>query len=135
MELSTKQKTILIGVLIAIVVVSLVAFAVAAYTMTAPNSDPLNVNPTPTPSPTPSPTPVPIATLSKVTLSASTLYVGEQVTLSTTVSDLTQGMVVNFFNNNNAAVGSATTDSNGVASTSITPPIGTWTYYATATHP
>ena len=134
MESSTKKKTIILAILITLIVVASISVVIAAYTMTSPVSDPLIVNPTPTPAPTPSPTPVPLASLSKVATSVTTLYIGNTVVLSTTVSDSTAGIVVNFFNQNNAAVGTATTNAEGLASTTITPPLGTWTYYATASH-
>lgn len=100
--------------------------------MTSPISPPATVNPTPTP--TPSPTPV-LATLSIVTIDKTSLTVGESLTLSTAVSDGTPNLPVAFYDQNNLAVGTDLTDSSGIATVTIQPPIGTWTYYATATHP
>ena len=134
MTLSTKQKTIVVGILISVIAISLISVAIAAYAMTSPVSDPLIVNPVPTPTPTPSPTPVPMASLSKVTFPTSQIYVGNSTTLTTIVDDGTIGLVVTFYNNQNVTVGATITDSFGVASITISPPQGTWTYYATASH-
>ena len=130
MKLNDKLKA---AVIIAVVVSLIVAgVALAAYTMTSPSSNPLTVtDPTPTPSPTPEPI---AATLSKIELSVPTITVGEEVTLSTTVSDSTPDITVTFFNNGDGVVGTAITDTSGIASLTITPPLGTWTYYATAQH-
>lgn len=112
-------------IIIAVVALALVAgIATAAYVMTAPMSDDITVNPPGSP-----------ATLSKVTSSAYTLTAGETITLTTTVSDGTQGINVTFLNQNGVSVGTAVTDESGTASVTITPPEGTWSFYATATHP
>ena len=130
MKLNDKIKA---AIIIAVVTTLIVAgVALAAYTMTSPSSDPLTVT-DPTPSPSPTPPPVD-ATLSKVTLSVTTITVGESVTLSTTVSDATPDLTVTFFNNGAGIVGTAITNATGIASLTITPPLGTWTYYATAQH-
>lgn len=116
-----KNTKILIAVLALALVVGIAA---AAYVMTAPMSDDITVNP-----------PGTQATLSKVTSSTYTLTEGASITLSTTVSDGTQGINVTFLNQNGVSVGTAVTDNTGTASVTITPPEGTWSFYATATHP
>lgn len=114
-----------LNIIIAVVALALVVgIAAAAYVMTAPMSDDITVNPPGAP-----------ATLSKVTSSTYTLTEGESITLSTTVSDGTQGINVTFLNQNGVSVGTAITDATGVATLTITPPEGTWSFYATATHP
>jgi hypothetical protein len=75
------------------------------------------------------------ATLSAVTVSSINIVVGDNLTLSTTVSDATTGLTVTFYNQNSIAVGTAVTNSLGTASLTIQPPVGTWSFYATATHP
>lgn len=130
-----KKKALLVFVAVAVFAASLITVAVAAYTMTAPTSDPSTTNPTPSPSPTPSPTPVPQATMSKVTVTPSVAYIGETKQVTTTVSDLTPGITVTFYNNDDVAVGAAITNAQGTATITIQEPIGTWTYYATAVHP
>lgn len=124
--------------LIALLLVALiVAIAAAVYTMNSDPSDTVIVSPTPTPTASPSPTPTqqPQATLSKVSVSTTMLTVGGSLTLSTTVSDSIVGLTVNFYNQNNDLVGSAVTDGTGKATLTITPPVGSWSYHATAEHP
>jgi hypothetical protein len=130
----TRKQTLIIFV-VATALTLLIVGAAASYLMVAPASDPVTVlSPTPSPSPSPSPTPLP-ASMSKVQVAPTTLYLGNTVTLSTTVNDASAGIVVNFYNNLDAAVGSTTTSATGLASITITPPQGVWTYYATAQHP
>jgi hypothetical protein len=122
--------------LIALLLVALiVAIAAAVYTMNSDPSDTVIVNPTPTASSSPTPTQQPQATLSKVSVSTTMLTVGAQLTLSTTVSDGTPDLTVTFYDQENTAVGSAVTDSTGKATLTITPPVGSWSYHATAEHP
>jgi hypothetical protein len=124
--------------LIALLLVALVvAIAAAVYTMNSDPSDTVIVSPTPTPTASPSPTPTqqPQATLSKVSVSTTMLTVGAQLTLSTTVSDGTPDLTVTFYDQENTAVGSAVTDATGKATLTITPPVGSWSYHATAEHP
>lgn len=122
MKLSKIQTALII-----IAVLALVSLAAAAYIMQSPDSDDVTVNPTPTPTAT--------AALSKVAVNATTLYVGDYLRLSTTVSDATAGLTVTFHNNNGVVVGTAFTNSAGTATLTIQPPVGTWSFYATAEHP
>jgi hypothetical protein len=133
MDLSTLKQPQTI-IVIGLVILLLTGIATAAYLMTAPDSAPVTVNPTPTPSPTPSPTPIPQATLSQVQTNVTSMYVGDKLRLTTTVSDGTAGLIVNFYEKSGAAVGSATTNATGTATLTITPAVGSWVYYATATH-
>ena len=126
------NQTIKAAIIVIAVASLLVGGVYAATLLTSPSSDPVTVNATPTP--TPSPTPIPVG-LSKVTVNTQTLTVGEQLTISTTISNATPDLIVNFYNQNNAAVGSAVTDALGTATLNLTPPIGTWTYYAQTSLP
>lgn len=112
-------------ILVAVALFALVAtVAAAGYLMISPSSDDVTVNPLPIK-----------ATLSKPALSDTILTVGDSLTLTTTVSDATAGITVSFFNQNDVEVGTAVTDATGTATITITPPEGTWSFYATATHP
>jgi len=126
-----NQKLIgylIIGVVAAALVAGVVA---AAYLMRSPNTSDIIVEPTPSPSPTPSPAPAEL----QLTPNKTTLTVGETLTLTATVSDGTSGLTVTFYNQNDDPVGTATTNTDGVATLNLIPQIGTWQYYATATHP
>ncbi len=105
----------------------------AGYLMTSNNSPQVVVNPTPTPSPTPTPTPVP-ATMS-LTVSTTSLMVGQNLVVNATVSDKTPNILVNFFTQDNVSVGTAYTNAQGVATLNLQPPVGNWFFHATATHP
>jgi hypothetical protein len=134
--MNQKTKTILLAVVIIAALVTITTVA-ALITMRAPDSPDLTVNPEATPTPTPTPAP---PELSQVTLSVSTITVGQSVTLSTTVNYGTPGITVTFFNQNDVAVGAAVTDSTGKAQITITPPLvdgvaTTWSFYATGSHP
>lgn len=120
-----KKSEAIICALLLVVIVGCVA---ATYIMTSPSSPDVTVNPSPTPTPQQ-------ATLSAVTASPLILTVGDTLTLSTTVSDATAGLTVTFYNQNNVAVGQAATNIQGTATLQIQPPEGTWSFYATATHP
>lgn len=120
MKLSKIQTALII-----IAVLALASLGAAAYIMQSPDSDDVTVNPTPTPT----------ATLSKVAVNATSLYVGDYLCLSTTVSDASSGLTVTFHNNNGVVVGTAFTNSAGTATLTIQPPLGTWSFYATAEHP
>jgi hypothetical protein len=131
MKKSTKILLTL-GILLAI---AIPVVAATGYLMTAPASDNTTVNPSTSPSPSPSPSPVP-ATLSKVTVSTQTLTVGQSLTITTTVSDHTAGIIVTFTAvTGGATVGTATTDNTGLASLTFQPPVGQTRYAATAVHP
>ena len=106
-----------------------ISLAAASYLITAPQSDPVTVNPTPTPPPE--------ATLSKVQVSATTIEVGDELTLTTTLSDHTAGLTVSFYIvGTDDYVGDAATDASGVASLTIAAQqAGTFRFYATAEHP
>lgn len=75
------------------------------------------------------------ATLSAPTVSSIAINVGDNLTLTTTLSDGLSGVNVTFFNQNDVVVGTAVTDSAGVATLTIQPPLGTWSFYAQAEHP
>jgi hypothetical protein len=79
--------------------------------------------------------PQPAATLSAVTLSTTSITVGEPVTLSTTISDGLNGLSIDFYNQNGVKVGSATTNAAGTASLTINPTAGLWVYHANTFHP
>jgi hypothetical protein len=117
------------------VVALLVGVAAAVYVMNAPASPTVTVNPSPSPSPSPSP--VPAASLSQVQVSDTDIVVGDELTLSTTVSDHTEGIVVTFkIQADNTVVGTATTGPTGTATLTITAnTAGTYNFIATATHP
>jgi len=134
---SARKQAIIIGLVIAILVISIAAVA-AVYTMTSPNSDPLTVDPaaTPTPSPSPTVTQPPQATLSKVVISSYHVVAGQNFTLSTTASDGVVGMDVNFYASDGTPMGTVKTNPSGTA-TLTTTVNAQWygTFYATATHP
>jgi hypothetical protein len=136
-----KKKSLVLAVVIALIMVVAVGGAIAVYSMTAPNSDPVTfdpvVEPTATPTPTPSPTQAPqIATLSKVTLSTYHTTAGQPVTMSTTVSDSTPNLDVNFFASDGTLMGTVKSDVAGLASlTTTVNSAWTGTFYATAQHP
>jgi hypothetical protein len=114
MKTSTKIAILLLVVL-------LIGVASAVYIMQAPMSSDVVVTGQ--------------ATLSKVSVSSILITAGDSLTLSTTVSDHTQGITVTFFNQNDVSVGTAVTGPTGTATLTIQPPVGTWSFYATATHP
>lgn len=123
-----KMSTVTLALVV--LTLTVVGAVVASYLMTAPMSPDVDVNPSPTP------TAAPVqATLSQVTVSSLSITVGDTLTLTTTVSDGAPGLTVTFYNQNGNVVGSINTDSTGVASLTIIPPEGTWSFYATATHP
>ena len=135
-NLNPKLKAALVITLVSALLIG-VAVAVG-YNMQAPASDPLTVNdPSPAPSTSPDPTQPPVhATMTKVTLSAYTVTVGQSVTASTTISDATANVPVTFWASDGTNMGTADTNAAGTAS--ITFSIGavwTGTFYATATHP
>ena len=120
-----NQKLIgylVIGVVAAALVAGVVA---AAYLMRSQNTSDIIVEPTPSPAP---------AEL-QLTPNKTTLTVGETLTLTATVSDGTSGLTVTFYNQHDDPVGTATTNTDGAATLNLVPQIGTWQYYATATHP
>lgn len=126
-------------IVIATLLLSLLVGVAAIYFMASPASDPVTVSPAPTPTPTPTATATPTpqhATLSKVTVSSISITVGGELTLTTTVSDHTQGLTVTFYDNTDEIVGTAQTNADGTASlTIIALEPGTFTFYATANHP
>lgn len=73
------------------------------------------------------------ATMS-LTLSPTTVVEGQTWTLTSTVSDATAGITVTF-KEGITTVGTATTNSAGIATLSFIPLAGSHTYVATATHP
>jgi len=128
-----KKQTKLIALTITALTILISVVAAAGYLMNAPSSP--NVTTNPSPSPTPSPSPAP-ATLSAVTVNATTCTVGDWLTLSTTVSDHTAGIIVTFtavIGGSN--VGTATTDASGLATLTFQPTIGSTRYSASAVHP
>jgi hypothetical protein len=70
-----------------------------------------------------------------LTLSPTTIVVGETWTLTATVSDGTVGLTVTFIEQGVGSVGTADTNSLGVATLTLTPGVGSHTYTATAEHP
>jgi hypothetical protein len=132
--MNQKTKTILFAAIIITALVTITTVA-ALYTMRAPNSPDVVIDPEATPTPTPTATLPPEAELSQVQPSVTSATVGDSITLSTTVSDHLAGITVTFYNQNDVAVGAAVTNSAGIASISIMPPEGTWSFYATGTHP
>lgn len=128
--MNTALKIVTITLLL-----SLLVGVAAIYFMASPASDPVIVSPAPTPTPTSTATPQ-HATLSKVTVSSTTINVGGELTLTTTVSDHTQGITVTFYDNTDNVLGTAQTNDVGTASlTIIALEPGTFTFYATANHP
>jgi hypothetical protein len=117
--MKTTYKATLIVAVACLAVLSFVA--AASYLMVSPDSDPVTVSDQ--------------AVLSKVTVSSTVLTVGDGLTLTTTINDGTAGVTVTFYNQEDESVGTAVTNSVGTASLIIHPPTGTWTFYATATHP
>lgn len=113
---------IVIGVVAAALVAGVVA---AAYLMRSQNTNDIIVEPTPSPA---------HAEL-QLTPNKTSLTVGETLTLTAVVSDGTSGLTVTFYNQHDAPVGTATTNSDGFATLNLVPQVGTWQYYATATHP
>jgi hypothetical protein len=133
MKLSLSKKSIMI--LLAVAALATLLIVSASYVMTSPVSQNVVVNPTPTPTPSPTPTPAP-ATLSTVTVSATALTVGQSLTVTTQVSDHTEGIVVTFKTvTGDITVGTANTDATGLASFTFLPPLGQTRYYAVAVHP
>jgi hypothetical protein len=118
--LSTKQKTILIGAVIAIIAFASISAVVAIYVMTS--------NPT---------SPVTVVAAATIFLSPSTttLSYGGTLILTATVSDASPSLLVTFYDQADDTVGTATTNSVGVAALSFQPPSGVWIYHASATHP
>jgi hypothetical protein len=128
--MKTSKTTIAIA---AIAVIALLASATALYTMSSLPSVPVTVNPSPTPSPTASPPPED-ETLSQVQVSATSIQVGDDLTLTTQVSDHTEGLTVTFLvYGEDTVIGTADTDESGTASlTIIANSVGTFQFYATA---
>lgn len=116
----------LIGyIVIGVVAAALVAGVVAAsYLMRSQNTNDIIVEPTPAPPP---------AEL-QLTPNKTSLTVGETLTLTAVVSDGTSGLLVTFYNQHDDPVGTDTTNTDGTATLNIVPQVGTWQYYATATH-
>jgi hypothetical protein len=102
---------------------TIAVIAVAAYLMTAPTSPNVVVSDK--------------EVLSQVTVSSISLTVGDELTLSTTVSDGTIGLPVTFFCIGDPdPIGTVNTDSTGKATITFTiDTAGTYSFYATATHP
>lgn len=138
------RKTLIIGLLIALIVGAAV-YVLAAYTMT---SNPVTINVVPASTPTPTPTPQ--ATSSQATLTlrwdvfggvpagSNTIGDNEEVTLVAYISDRTDGVTVNFYEDTTAGkhLGSAITGSNGAAVLKIGMlNAGTHSFIATAEHP
>lgn len=119
---------IVIGVVAAALVAGVVA--AASYLMRSQNTNDIIVEPTPSPTPTPTPAPAEL----QLTPNKTSLTVGETLTLTAVVSDGTSGLTVTFYNQHDDPVGTATTNTDGTATLNIVPQVGTWQYYATATH-
>ena len=69
-----------------------------------------------------------------LTLTPSSIVLGDSWTLTATVSDGTSGITITFLDGAVSA-GTAVTDASGVATISLTPTIGSHTYTAQGTHP
>ena len=120
---SGTSKTKLAIMLLILVIAVVVSFKVvdAVYHITSPPSDTVTVTQP--------------QTLSKPTVSATSVTVGETITISTTLSDGTAGVVVTFFENDNV-IGSDSTDDKGTATyTRVLISVGSYTYYADCLHP
>jgi len=127
--MNVSKKAVIALCLIALVATMSTVLA-AGYLIVSPASDQLTVNPKPT-----DPDPDPEATLSKVKLNVNTITEGDTVTLTTLLSDKTQGLKVVFYDQDDNKVGEANTNVDGRACITITPTAGTYTYYATCMHP
>ena len=126
--LKGKSRTVQILIVVGIIAL-LIGIAYGTYTMI---SNPITgtVEPQPTPTPTPTPEPA-ILTL---TLTPETIYVGESWTLTATVSDGTAGIAVTF-KEDGAPIDARITNSQGIATLTLTPTLGSHTYTAEAQHP
>lgn len=109
-------------IIIAVLLIACIAIPVGAvYKIMSPPSDPVIVTEP--------------ATLSKPAVNATTATPNDKLIISTTLSDKTPGIQV-FFYENSIQIGSATTDSNGVATYQHTiGSIGNKTYTADCIHP
>ena len=131
MQLSTKQKTILIAIVTAVLVIGIVAVVLAATVYAPSNTVTVTVNPTPSPSP--SPTPPPVET--SLTPLSSTIIIGNQVTLTATLVDHAySGITINFYEGTSVTSGTflgASVTNVGVATYTFTPStIAVHTYIA-----
>lgn len=66
--------------------------------------------------------------------SSTSINVGQSLTLTATLSDYANGVVVSFYDGGNT-VGQATTSGGGIATLTVNPNAGTHIYKAIATHP
>lgn len=109
-------------IIIAVLLIACIAIPVGAvYKIMSPPSDPVTVTEP--------------ATLSKPTVNATTATPNDKLIISTTLSDLTPGVQVFFYENDNQ-IGSASTDSNGIANYLHTiSSTGTKIYTADCIHP
>lgn len=105
-------------ILVGLVAVSALGGAVASYVMTS-NTVTVIVN---------------NAETLTLTSSLSTAVSGQQITLTATISDQRNGVVVTFYDNG-VNVGQATSMGGGIATLTVTPAVGTHSYTATGLHP
>lgn len=108
-------------ILIAVLLIACIVVPVGAvYKIMSPPSDPVVVTEP--------------ATLSKPTVNATNAIPNDKLIISTTLSDKAPGVQV-FFYENDIQIGSASTDSNGVATYQHTiASVGTKVYYADCIH-
>jgi hypothetical protein len=120
-ESDNKRSPALIVVLALVVCLAVAGTAYAVYKITSPVSEPVVV--------------VAPATLSKPVLNATTISTGETVQITTTLSDARPAVEV-FFYQNNTAIGSAYTNSQGTAiyNRALTT-VGNYVFTADCIHP
>ncbi len=115
--MGNKQKLAL-GVLTVLVATSVIGYAVASYVMTTPT---ITVT-------------VTKAETMGIASSSQTIVEGQTLTLTATISDQRNGVVVTFYQDG-VSCGQATSMGGGIATLTLTPSQGTHSYYAVASHP
>jgi hypothetical protein len=119
-EADHKLGPAAIAIALILIIVIAAGSAYAVYKITSAPSDPVTVTES--------------ATLSKPTLNATTAVIGDTLQITTTLSDLAEGVQV-FFYENQVSIGSAYTNSEGEAILNrVLSNTGTYTYIADCIH-
>jgi hypothetical protein len=113
-----KLSKILLGVLTVAAIASVAGYAYASYVMTTQTITVTVTDP---------------QTMS-LGASSQTIVSGQSLTLTATISDQRNGVVVTFYDGE-TSVGQATSAGGGIASLTIQPSMGTHNYHATGLHP